>query len=156
MSRKPRKSTGARKPSGSGSDAKGAVGYGRPPTSSQFKPGRSGNRNGRPKGRLNFKTMGIKVLLEPMQIHEGNQTRTVPVLEALLRKLRSDALRGDTKAIATLFNTARSIGLLDDATEVPEEIIIPNDSALLDDYVFRHTPHSTPALTPLKAPRRRR
>ena len=49
MTRKP--------PRRSGKDELYEVGYGKPPKHTQFKPGQSGNRKGRPRGQRNFRTV---------------------------------------------------------------------------------------------------
>jgi hypothetical protein len=81
-----------------------AVGYGKPPKAHQFKPGRSGNPKGRPRGAKSEATLLKELLGKKMEIREGSRTRKVSTLEALLLRLRTDALKGDHKALAFLLN----------------------------------------------------
>jgi hypothetical protein len=53
----------------------GMVGYRRPPKEHQFKPGRSGNPRGRPKGSKNEATIWRDVLSKRIPIREGGKTR---------------------------------------------------------------------------------
>jgi len=46
------------------------VGFGKPPRSTRFKPGQSGNPNGRPRGAKNF-AVAIEQELAP-RIHDGD------------------------------------------------------------------------------------
>ena len=58
------------------SDDEYEVGYGKPPKSGQFKPGQSGNKKGRPKGRKNFETEFLEELYEKVPIKEnGKETK---------------------------------------------------------------------------------
>jgi Family of unknown function (DUF5681) len=50
-----------------------SVGYGRPPIHSRYKPGRSGNAKGRPKGSCNVKAELKKVYTDKIVIHEGGK-----------------------------------------------------------------------------------
>jgi hypothetical protein len=50
------------------------VGYGKPPKSTRFQPGQSGNPRGRPKGTKNLKTDLIEELHETIEIREGNRS----------------------------------------------------------------------------------
>ena len=52
-----------------------AVGYRRPPKSTRFKSGQSGNPAGRKKESGNLKTILSKVLGEDMRIREGDHVR---------------------------------------------------------------------------------
>ena len=52
------------------------VGYGKPPTHSQFRPGQSGNPAGRRKGVRNLKTDVKRTLATPVKVKEGGRTRT--------------------------------------------------------------------------------
>src|SRR5262245_39310765 len=64
------------------------VGYGRPPRRSRFRPGRSGNPMGRPKGAEGYKTILERVVLaEHMVIEQGKRQRRT-VLELILLALR--------------------------------------------------------------------
>jgi hypothetical protein len=55
-----------------------AVGFCRPPESTRFKKGVSGNPKGRPKGSLNVATVFMKTLREKVVINEHGQRRPSP------------------------------------------------------------------------------
>jgi Family of unknown function (DUF5681) len=69
------------------------VGFGKPPKRTQFKKGRSGNPKGRPRKRPDLYSELTKVLREKVTV-EGQQEK-VTVQQALLLRLRDQALRGE-------------------------------------------------------------
>jgi hypothetical protein len=79
------------------------VGYAKPPKSHQFRPGRSGNPNGRPKGRKNESTMLDELLFKKIKVRENGRERWITVFEGMLRRFAEDSLKGNTKAAAFLF-----------------------------------------------------
>jgi hypothetical protein len=85
------------------------VGYGRPPLDTRFQPGQSGNRRGRPKGARNLATELRTVLAESVVIREGERSRKVPKLRALLTALVNRGLKGDQRAAATVVATVLRI-----------------------------------------------
>jgi len=78
------------------------VGNKRPPQATRFKPGRSGNPAGRPRGSRNASTIIEAVMDERIYITEGGRRRSITAREAIIRGLRNDALRGDSKARLTI------------------------------------------------------
>ena len=70
------------------------VGYKRPPKASQFKPGRSGNPKGRPKGSRSVGAIVAKVLGQKIAVTENGETRLIPAIEVAVRRLANDAMRG--------------------------------------------------------------
>jgi len=95
-----------------------AVGYGRPPKEHQFKPGRSGNPKGRPKGSKNEASIWRDVLSKRISIREGGKTRKVSVLEAMIMKYIERALSDDVKSATFVLNRIRLIeGNTPDETE---------------------------------------
>jgi hypothetical protein len=75
------------------------IGYGKPPKASQFKPGVSGNRKGRPKRTpSDLATEILDVLESPIRHREGAQEKMSPAWELNLRALMQRALRGDPDA----------------------------------------------------------
>src|SRR3954466_8580450 len=78
------------------------VGYGRPPVHSRVKPGQVLNPRGRPKGQRNVSTVLRAALNERTQIREGNRTRSVTRLDAIILKMINDAGLGNAKAQASL------------------------------------------------------
>jgi len=71
------------------------VGFGKPPKRTQFKRGRSGNPNGRPRKKPDLYGELTKVLRENVTITVDGQREKVTVQQALLLRLRDEALRGE-------------------------------------------------------------
>ena len=76
-----------------GKDEPYEVGYGKPPKHTQFKPGQSGNRKGRPRGQRNFRTAVRDALQEKVTIREGDRTRSVSRMDAIIRVTFNNALK---------------------------------------------------------------
>jgi hypothetical protein len=74
------------------------VGRGKPPRSSRFKPGQSGNPGGRKKGSLNMRTVLKAVLESEIEVTENGYRRKVPLLEAILLRQANEAVRGQLRA----------------------------------------------------------
>ena len=86
------------------------TGFGKPPKRSQFKPGRSGNLKGRPKGRKNLASIIDAACNEKVRVKDGNGYRTISKIEALVTQLMNKAALGDVKAIKELVRLYESTG----------------------------------------------
>jgi Family of unknown function (DUF5681) len=86
------------------------VGYGRPPVSTRFKAGQSGNPKGKPKGRKKMGALLQDVLNERITIREGDKIRKVSRAEAAVRALIQKVLRADARAFATLIALIQQSG----------------------------------------------
>jgi Family of unknown function (DUF5681) len=81
-----------------------AVGYGRPPTSSQFQPGQSGNPKGRPKGVRNASSLARDALERPINVKVKGTWRKMTVRKAAYLRLAERAVAGDAKALDYLLS----------------------------------------------------
>jgi hypothetical protein len=88
------------------------VGYKRPPKAKQFKPGESGNPKGRTKGRSNIRTALERAYAGPIKVRDGNRTRNITRIEAIVRKQIEAALKGNLRAIEAVLKSANELGLL--------------------------------------------
>ncbi len=101
------------------------VGYGKPPKHSRFKPGQSGNPNGRPKKYVS----PISVLSEPVpMIINGKQARPSG-FEASIRKTAQNAIEGRMPAIKRFIGYCDKFHLVDamDDFHPSGVVVIPND-----------------------------
>jgi hypothetical protein len=80
------------------------VGYGKPPRDHQFKPGKSGNPKGRKKGVKNEATILRELLQQKVALNDRGKRRKIMLLEAVLRRIIDDCLKGNTKSAAFLLN----------------------------------------------------
>jgi len=97
-----------KEPGPTGADGNDGVGYGRPPRASRFRPGQSGNPAGRPKGTRNFKT-DLKATLETLvKVTRDGKARKISTQEAMLLRLREQALSGNSRALDRLILLAQT------------------------------------------------
>jgi hypothetical protein len=84
--------------------ARYSIGYGRPPTSSQFRPGQSGNPKGRPKGARNASSMAQDTLERTVNVKVKGTWRKMTVRKAAYLRLAERAVAGDAKALEYLLS----------------------------------------------------
>jgi hypothetical protein len=114
------------------------VGYGKPPAHTQFKPGQSGNKKGRPKGHRNVRTVVKETLNEKIKVKEGDQIRSLTKFEGIVRTMVNSALNRDAKAQASVMALLRSVGMMDEVPEASNaEPFTANDDVILADYLRR-------------------
>jgi hypothetical protein len=111
-----------------------AVGYGRPPKATQFKPGQSGNARGRPRGPRTIGAILREVIGQKIPVTEGSKARRLPVLEVMLRRLVNEAMKNDPKAMKLL------ISLVERYSEAPDleahlDQLLADDQAILEEYL---------------------
>jgi Family of unknown function (DUF5681) len=95
------------------------VGKGRPPLSTRWKPGQSGNPKGRLKGVKTMTTFH-EVLSQKIEISENGKSRKVSVREAIVRRIISLALKGDFKAILQVFSKEPEIAAAIERGNIPQ------------------------------------
>jgi hypothetical protein len=74
------------------------VGYCSPPVHAQFKPGRSGNPKGRPKGAKTVNQLFLEESLKTVKVKTSSGVTQVAKARQLVRSTIDDALRGDVQA----------------------------------------------------------
>lgn len=87
------------------------VGYGRPPKSSQFKSGQSGNPKGRPKGQPTASDIFTREAARVVRIKLGDKVESISKLEAVMRKLFQLAILGDVRAMSMLLGQSARLEL---------------------------------------------
>lgn len=115
------------------------VGYGRPPEHRQFKPGRSGNPAGRPKGAKGFDASLVRELEAKITVTEGGTRKTMSKAEAAAKRLVEKALKGDMPALRYLAETDRNFAeKVESRIKLASEDVksIEIDSA--DEEILRH------------------
>jgi hypothetical protein len=110
------------------------VGYGRPPEHSRFKKGQSGN----PSGRRRYTQTGrarqlmSQELFRRVPVREGDKVRHMPAVQALVRSLIVQAIKGKSAAAKEILTMLKildeeALDVLDDPiTKIAHVIVNPN------------------------------
>jgi hypothetical protein len=85
------------------------IGFGKPPAWSRFKRGRSGNPNGRPKGRKNASTILHNACNEKIKVKGPDGTKYITKFEAATIQLLNKAASGDLKATKEVYRLKQSM-----------------------------------------------
>jgi Family of unknown function (DUF5681) len=110
------------------------VGYGKPPSASQFRPGQSGNVKGRPKGRKNLKTLIKRAMTAMITVQEGSSGRHVTKLEGVVLRQLQNALKGNDRSAMAVIKMASEMGLLEDA---PDASSNESDLSAADERILK-------------------
>lgn len=89
-------------------DADYEVGYGKPPTETQYKKGQSGNPKGRPSKSKNMNTLLDEELDRLITLRDGNGVRQISTREAIIKQMIQGALKGDLRQLQFLFRHLES------------------------------------------------
>lgn len=132
------------------------IGYKKPPSTSQFKPGQSGNPNGRPKNSKNFVKAVQKELDSPVAIIEHSKRRTISKQDAVIKQLVNKAATGDPRAIALLLKALGSEERSGADHAAEGAWMVENDQIVIADIVRRirlmDDPDATPPAPPDQQP----
>ena len=106
------------------------VGYRKPPKATQFQKGRSGNPKGAKKKAAidDVRIMVEDVLAAPVTLRDGEKELKVTRMEAMLRKQRLNALKGDSKAAKAMFKLSQKAGMFSQAKRRSNIVIDPAGS----------------------------
>jgi hypothetical protein len=107
------------------------VGYGKPPRANQFKPGKSGNPKGRPRGPKSEATILQDLLQHKIGLSEHGKTRRITLHEAILRRIAEDCLKGNTKSAAFLLNRHHAMT----SSEPDESGLSDDEQTVLETYL---------------------
>lgn len=91
------------------------VGHGRPPKTTQFQKGQSGNTRGRPRKRAPSKIADTfrEMMEEPIALRLDNgRSMRIAFSEALVMKTKQQAMKGDLKAQGILYGLMKHFGLM--------------------------------------------
>jgi hypothetical protein len=110
------------------------VGYGKPPRAHQFKPGKSGNPKGRPKGAKSGETILRDLLQQKISLNERGKARRITIHEGIFRRIIEDCLKGNTKSAAFLLNRHHAMT----SGESMESGLSEDDEAVLEAYLHKY------------------
>jgi hypothetical protein len=110
------------------------VGYRRPPVATRFRPGRSGNPRGRPKGARNLGAIIASALGEKVLATEDGRTRRISKYEAAIKQLVNSAATGDLRATHMLIGLVQAHEARP-AEEKPERRFDKGDALVVSEFV---------------------
>ncbi|MCO6050511.1 DUF5681 domain-containing protein [Mesorhizobium sp. RP14(2022)] len=112
-----------------------AVGYGRPPEHTRFKPGQSGNSRGRPKKDATLRGAVLEELLRRRTVRIDGKEQRLTQLEIIAKQLVKQGMEGRSSALKELIKLEPAIfgAILGQAAPQPGTEGQTGDDASLND-----------------------
>ncbi|CAN5123228.1 hypothetical protein BH10PSE7_BH10PSE7_31420 [soil metagenome] len=110
------------------------IGYKRPPAQYRFRKGQSGNPKGKSPGRKNLKTELLEELASRVVVTEGGRQRQLSKQSVVVKRLVSDAAKGDAKARDQLIRLIGEIERAQPQTSAANEIGAAKDVQILERF----------------------
>lgn len=114
-----------------------AVGYGRPPKHTRFKPGHSGNPKGRPKRSRNRLTILAEELAQPVTITENGRRKTISKGEVIIRQMVNKSASGDLRSTTLVLSDWASLDEKEGETGTARPALSEAESAVLKNIAAR-------------------
>lgn len=111
------------------------IGYGKPPKSSQFQSGQSGNKKGRPKGSKNVYTLLNEILSQTIPVREGDKTIKISKKVAMLMQLTNEAIKGNIKAMSVLLPYILAADIKAEEKDKVLEVLKYDDEKIISNYL---------------------
>jgi hypothetical protein len=117
-------------------DDNNEVGYGKPPSRTQFVKGQSGNPKGRPKGSQNLSTILNKVGSQRAKVTENGRVQFISKREATILQLVNKAVAGDLNAARVLLSWSMWLAN-SEQTAAPSPVSHERDKLVMENLVER-------------------
>lgn len=101
------------------------VGFGKPPTTSRFEPGTSGNPSGRPRGARSLRTIVHDAMAQAVTVNINGAPTRMTAKEAVAQRLVVQALTGKTQDAALFLQLIKQL--------LPEEFVAEVSDELSED-----------------------
>ena len=123
------------------------VGYKRPPRSTQFQPGQSGNRKGRPIGSLNLISILDKELRTRVNFTENGKVKSATQGAVMMKQLVRKAATGHDKATLTVIDKVQDSERRNSFSQPADSVAAtPNDQVVLQGLSDRLRRQGLPGL----------
>ena len=113
------------------------VGYRKPPRENQFKPGQSGNPNGRPKAAQNFNTVIESELNQMVSVTEGGRKKRLRKRDVIAKTIVNKAAAGDNKTLLLAIGLIKEIEAVRALKSINTEELNKNDLAIFENLKNR-------------------
>jgi hypothetical protein len=111
-----------------------SVGFGKPPSDSKFRKGRSGNPGGRPKGAKSLASLLMESVNEQVTVTESGRRKQITKLEATTKQLANKAAQGDQRAAKLIFDM---IQLLENRSHAANAALEQADQQVVETMLAR-------------------
>jgi hypothetical protein len=112
------------------------IGRGRPPKEYQWKKGQSGNPSGRPRKKLDQKTLYEKIIAETVTIRENGKERKVPKYDALIRSHYAKGINGEVASAKLVMEEAARLGAGQQQDDDAFALLPPFSQSVPSDALF--------------------
>jgi hypothetical protein len=109
----------------------------------RFKPGQSGNLQGRPKGSSTFRNEFAEIMKKKIGVREGGTQKHISRQRALVLRHLDKALAGDTPSANAIFHLLVKIEPQTSERVARNEALSESDDEIVADFLRRNQPSSS-------------